>query len=325
MAEPTFDVECVIVGGGPAGLTAAIYLARYRRRIALFDCGESRAAWIPRSHNCPGFPQGISGKELLARLTEQVRQYAVEAVRTEVTEVTRLGTEGFVVRAGDARLTTRMILLATGIVDIEPDMEHLRAAIRDGHVRICPVCDGFEVIDKDVAVFGPAEKATQKALFLRPYTSTLTVLLSRGERLTTQQRSLLSTAGIGWEEQCVHELSIDGNDVVAVLADGRRYAIDVLYPALGSAIRSTLALQLGAQCAEEGYLKTDAHQHTSVPGLYAAGDVVAELNQICVATGHAAIAATAIYNELRKEQLGIAVEGRQVPGIAALPQKDDLP
>jgi thioredoxin reductase (NADPH) len=306
--EPVFDVECVIVGGGPAGLTAAIYLARYRRRIALFDLGESRAAWIPRSHNCPGFPQGISGKELLARLTEQVQQYQVNVVRAEVNQITRLGTGGFVVRAGAVCLTTRKVLLASGIVDTEPDMEHLRAAIRDGHIRICPVCDGFEVIDKDVAVFGPAEKATQKALFLRPYTSTLTVLLSRGDSLSTEQRGLLGTAGIRWEDQCVDELSIEGDDVVAILTDGRRYAIDVLYPALGSTIRSRLAVDLGAQCTEEGYLKTDDHQHTSVPGLYAAGDVVAELNQICVATGHAAIAATAIYNELRKEQQGIPAQ-----------------
>lgn len=302
------DVECVIVGGGPAGLTAAIYLARYRRRIAIFDHGDSRAAWIPRSHNCPGFPQGISGKELLARLTEQVQQYGVEVVRAEVNQITRSVNGGLVVRARDLCWSTRTVLLASGIVDIEPDMENLRSAIRGGHIRICPVCDGFEVIDKDVAVFGPAEKATQKALFLRPYTSTLTVLLSRGERLSTAQRELLGAAGIRWEDDCVDVLSIKGDDVVATLTDGRRYTIDVLYPALGSRIRSRLAVDLGAQCTEEGYLTTDAHQRTSVPGLYAAGDVVAELNQICVATGHAAVAATAIYNELRKEQQGVPAE-----------------
>jgi thioredoxin reductase (NADPH) len=302
LAGTGFDVECVVVGGGPAGLTAALYLARYRRATAIFDCGESRAAWIPRSHNCPGFPNGLSGKELLARLTEQVQQYGVQVTHTEVTQVKRLGERGFEVAAGDARLTTRTILLATGLVDTMPDIPHLRTAIREGHVRICPVCDGYEVIAKDVAVFGPAEKATEKALFLRPYTNRLTVLLPEGEKCTADQRIQLHDAGIAWEEHFVQDFTIDADEVVAILSDGTRHEIDVLYPALGSTIRAGLAVRLGAECTQEGYLTTDAHQQTSIPGLYAAGDVVAELNQICVATGHAAIAATAIYNLLRKEQ-----------------------
>jgi len=310
LAPPAYDLECVIVGAGPAGLTAAIYLARYRRQITVFNGGESRAARIPRSHNCPGFPRGISGKELLARLAEQARQYGVEVVDAEVSQVSHLDEEGFEVLAGGSRFTTLKVLLATGIEDTEPVMQNLRTAIRDGHVRICPVCDGFEVIDKDVAVFGPAEKATQKALFLRPYTSRLTVLLPRGETLTADQRAELRTAGIRWEEEPVEDLAIEGDEVLALLADGRRHAIDVLYPALGSTIRAALAVRLGAQCTEEGYLKTDIHQCTSIAGLYAAGDVVAQLNQICVATGHAAIAATAIYNSLREREFGLKGGGK---------------
>lgn len=296
------EVECVIVGAGPAGLTAAIYLARYRRRIAVFDAGQSRATLIPWSHNCPGFPDGLSGRQLLVRLREQAEKYQVEVTPTEVQSLTRLEDGTFAITAPARIVTAQSVLIATGIVDVQPDIDNLRALIQQGHVRLCPVCDGYEVIDKAVAVLGPPAKAVEKAQFLRPYTDKLTVLLTGNEGVDEQQRKQLERAGIRLIEQPVVDLLATGDDVVAVLADGRRYEIDVLYPALGSEVRAQLAVQLGAQCTERGYLKVDAHQRTTVPGVYAAGDVVNELSQISVATGHAAIAATDIYNSLRKAQ-----------------------
>ena len=298
---PTADFECVVVGGGPAGLTAAMYLARYRRRIVLLDKGESRLALIPRSHNCPGYPSGVAGTELLARMRAQARRYGVRIVPEEVTEIHRPAADLFEVNAKGHRITTRTVLLATGIVDVQPRMPHLLNAIRHGHVRLCPVCDGYEVIDKDVAIYGPAEKAIEKALFLRPYTDKLTILLSERTELRELQRARLARAKIRLLEQPVVDMFIDGDEVTAILANGTRHSIEVLYPALGSEVRSSLATALGARHGSSGYLETDAHQCTSVPDLYAAGDVVNELNQICVATGHAAIAATAIYNLLRRE------------------------
>ena len=137
---------------------------------------------------------------------------------------------------------------------------------------------------------------------LRPYTDKLTVLLSgASSSLTATQCETLHAAGIRFQESPVADLTFEGNEVCALLADGTRHEVDVLYPALGSRIRAQLAVSLGAECTSEGYLKADAHQCTSIPGLYAAGDVVNELNQICVAAGHAAIAATDIYNKLREE------------------------
>ncbi|MGH8176479.1 MAG: NAD(P)/FAD-dependent oxidoreductase [Steroidobacter sp.] len=298
------DFECVIIGAGPAGLTAATYLARYRRRIAVFDKGESRAALIPRSHNYPGFPDGVPGKELLLRLREQAERYGVRITHADVTHVSR-GSDGvFEVLADQMRVTTRKLLLATGMVDAQPEIENLRAAIWRGDIRLCPVCDGYEVIGKDVAVYGPPDKAIEKALFLRPYTDKLTVLLTAGCRVSDAQRKQVGDAGIRLQDQPVVDLFMDGDgdEITAVLANGSRQTIDVLYPALGSKVRAALALQLGAECTQAGYLKVDEHQRTGVSGLYAAGDLVNELNQICVATGHAAIAATDIYNSLRKEE-----------------------
>jgi thioredoxin reductase (NADPH) len=295
------DVECAIVGGGPAGLTAAVYLARYRRRIVLFDKGESRLALIPRSHNCPGYPHGIAGTELLSRLRKQAERYEVEIFVEEVTSIIRTASSEFELIAGQQRVTSRTILLATGIADVQPQMPHLRDAIRTGHVRLCPVCDGYEVIDKDVAVFGPPEMAVEKALFLRPYTAKLTVFLTNQAEVSAEQRATLADAAIQLHDPPVTDLFIEDDEITAVLADTTRHKVEVLYPALGSLVRSDLAVALGARCGQSGYIEVDAHQRTSVPGVYAAGDVVNELNQICVATGHAAIAATDIYNTLRRK------------------------
>jgi thioredoxin reductase (NADPH) len=293
-------LDCVIVGAGPAGLTAAIYLARYRLRIAILDAGQSRATLIPRSHNCPGFPDGVTGAALLERLREHARRYQVTITAGEVTSVCAVPSGGFQVISGSGNIATRKLLLATGIADVMPPIENLRVAIKQGHVRLCPVCDGYEVIDKQVVVLGPPDKAVSKALFLRPYTDQLTVLLMPSGRFSESQRSALATAGIRYSDSPVVDLSFRGDEVHVLLADGTCHAPEVLYPALGSEVRATLGTMLGAECTQDGYLKTDSHQRTSVAGLYAAGDVVDELNQICVATGHAAIAATDIYNSLRR-------------------------
>jgi thioredoxin reductase (NADPH) len=295
------NLDCAIVGGGPAGLTAAVYLARYRCRIVVFDKGESRLVLIPRSHNCPGYPHGIPGKELLTRLREQAEHYGVEIRDDEITSICRSPAGEFELIAQTQRVTSRTVLLATGIADVQPNMAHLLTAIRNGHVRLCPVCDGYEVIDKEVAVLGPAEKAIEKALFLRPYTDKISVLLTEAAQLNPAQRAVLDAAGIQLHDEVIADLFIEGDEITAVLADRTRISIEVLYPALGSVVRSHLATALGAKCMPAGYLEVDSHQRTSVPRLYAAGDVVNELNQICVATGHAAIAATDIYNTLRRE------------------------
>ncbi len=296
-------LDCLIIGAGPAGLTAAVYLLRYRLNIALVDRGGSRATLIPRSHNYPGFPDGIPGTELLARLKTQVQRHEGTIIEDEVLEISRDGPE-FNVRTSSKQFVARKILLATGIEDEQPSLPNLRELIRRGHLRLCPVCDGFEVIGKSVSVLGPAKAAAQKALFLRSFSSRLTLLPTDDvANLDERDRQVLSEASIDVMSSPTIDIreSEDEDELIAVLGDGREIHMEVLYPALGCNVRSQLARALGAQCNEQGYVRVDDHQRTGVPGLYAAGDVVNELNQICVATAHAAIAATDIYNQLRAE------------------------
>ena len=294
------EVDCLVVGAGPAGLTAAIYLARFRRRIALYDAGHSRATYIPKTRNYPGFPDGISGGELLARLRAQASRYGAE-----VTEglVERLALEdgAFVASAGGKQIRAARVLLATGIVDKEPEIDNLRAAVEAGCIRLCPICDGHEVIDRHVAVYGPAKETVSHALFMRTFTKDLVLLVPRGdEKLDAAGRARLERAGIRYIDSPVCEIEMTASRKARVrFADKSTEEFETVYPALGCRIRSELALELGARTTDAGDIVVDAHQQTSVPGLYAAGDVVAALNQLSVAAGHAAIAATHIHNSLR--------------------------
>ena len=291
-------IDCLIVGAGPAGLTAAIYLARFRRNIVIVDSGCSRASLIPTSHNYPGFPGGVSGPELLGRLREQAAHYSTYVVSEEVRAIEKSDST-FVCTLGDRQLHAKTVLLATGIADIPPDMPDWTHAVSLGHIRLCPICDGFDVLDKNIALLSSTEKALDHALFLRTFTRRVTVFFSdRQAPLPEGRRQALQTAGICIRDEPIDAIfAINGMPTVR-LENGKTFEFDVLYPMLGDTARSGLAVQLGAQCNENGELIVNRHQCTTIPNLYAAGDVVDCLNQISVATGHAAIAATAIHNQL---------------------------
>lgn len=301
---PPSDVfDCVIVGGGPAGLTAAIYLARFHLSVVVMDGLESRAASIPLTRNHAGFPEGISGLDLLARMREQARQYGAD-VRTGIVTQLFCLPDGFEVQVGRQRLHARAVLLATGVVNRRPEMmeaaEH-DAALATGRLRYCPVCDGFEVTDQRVAVLGTGERGRDEALFLRSFTRHVTLVApSGGHELSSRHRADLADAGIAVMGIC-QEVALKAEGV-ALRIDNRWETFDSLYPALGSDVRSQLASALGAKCTGEGCLVVDMHQRTSVEGLYAAGDVVLGLDQISHAMGEGGVAATTIRNDLALKQ-----------------------
>ncbi len=139
MTSATLDpYDCVIIGGGPAGLTAAVYLARYRRKIVLFDGGESRAALIPESHNYPGFPEGISGPGLLTALRKQADTYGITRISARITELRREG-GGFIATVGEQQVRSRFALLGfTGIVDESPDLPGDQGGDRKGFDTLLP-------------------------------------------------------------------------------------------------------------------------------------------------------------------------------------------
>ncbi len=293
------SVDCLIVGAGPAGLTAAIYLARFRRRIALYGAGNPRASYIPHTKNYPGFPDGISGNELLDRLRAQAARYGAQVRNTRVETLRREG-GAFVASADGLSIRTRTVLIATGVVDKEPEMAGLREAIACGCIRLCPICDGHEVIGNRLAVYGPAGESAGHAVFMRTFTDDVTLLVPKADAPPPSEAlGRLRSAGVTFLESPVAEIRMTPEGCAAVrLDDGTEHLFATLYPTLGARRLSELATGLGARCNDEGDIVVDHNQQTTVEGLYAAGDVVAALNQLSVAVGHAAIAATAIHNSL---------------------------
>jgi thioredoxin reductase (NADPH) len=295
------NLDCLIVGGGPAGLTAAIYLSRFHLTVWVIDAGQSRAGMIPLTHNHAGFPDGISGVDLLARMR---RQAAHHGALLQDGDVSRLSHDGsrFCAEVGSDFVWARTVLLATGVINRRPTMMEERChdrALAAGQLRYCPICDGYEVTDKAIAVLGTAERGYNEALFLRGYSSDLTLVAPEGgHRLSPAQRAELTAAGIQIIGPC-GSMTLIGEQI-ALNVDGETHRFDTLYPALGSDIRSELARMLGAHCTAEGCLTVDAHQRTDIPGLYAAGDVVLGLDQISHAMGEGGVAATTIRNDLAK-------------------------
>jgi thioredoxin reductase (NADPH) len=290
-------LDCFIIGGGPAGLTAAIYLARFNRKIMLADAGESRALHIPRAYNCPGYPEGISGKDLLTRMWRQVAQYHVPATVSHVASW-RLGDEGSImINVSGTIIESRSVLLATGVVDLVPDLPKRREFLARGHLRLCPICDGYEVRNKRVGVIGSDKHALREAIFLKTFTSRVSLLANDPSEFPAELRERARSAGVEITDDVLDVFAGEaGYEVVSRKADVIQF--DAIYPALGCSPRSELAVTAGIDVDGQRHILVDRHQRCSVPAVYAAGDVVNSLNQIAVAFGQGASAATAIHNDL---------------------------
>jgi len=302
--------DTLIVGGGPGGLTAAIYLRRFTRNVALVDKGNSRLRLIPVSHNYPGFPEGVPGHVLLGNLTVQLERYGGTVMQGEIRDL-RIEDGLFV---GDylpeatedqpepepVRIRAHTVLLATGVADAGLPIENWREAIAFGSLRLCPVCDGFDVMDKRIAVATGDTNPVGHALFMRSFSSDVT-LFERGpaSMLDAEDKRRLDAAGVRLIESPIVSVTLDASmKPVMHTEDGEEYSADVFYPMLGEKARSSLAAKLGAKTAQCEEIVVDDHYATTVPGLYAIGDVVVGLNQIAVATGGAAKAAVRIHNQL---------------------------
>ena len=298
MSQTSFDA--LIVGAGPAGLTAALYMGRFRRRVLVIDGGESRAAWIPITHNHPGFPDGVSGEALLALSRRHALRYGAQ-MRTGTVEALAVTATGFDLTIDGEILHAPTVLLACGVEDNEPALPGVERSVRQALLRICPICDGFEVTGQRVGVIGESVLGAREALFLRTYTDQLSLIhVGAPHALPADARDELTLAGVTVIEAAIASVELQPSQPRALcFSRSGRMAFDSLYSALGVTPRTGLALAAGARHDDQGRLEVDDHQQTSIPGLYAAGDMVRGLNQITTAQGEAAIAATAMHNRLR--------------------------
>lgn len=290
-----------MIGGGPGGLMTALYLARFKRTALVVDADQSRLKWIAKTRNVLGFPDGIAGAELLERVRQQAAAYQIPIAAGTINMLRRSEADGcFEAAAGAGSWRARTVVLATGALDVVPEVEDLDHGLKHALVRYCPICDGYETQGRRVAVLGRWEHGQREAAFLAGFGNQVTWLSMQTQQAIEQDEiERLRQCGVSIADSTPHRIRcLPGAGVEVEMPQGETLRFDMMYSALGLRHASQLAVDLGAQAHDDGQLAVDSHMQTTVPGLYAVGDVAAGLNQINVAAGQAAIAATAIHNSL---------------------------
>jgi thioredoxin reductase len=294
--------DCIIVGGGPAGLSAALMLGRCRRRVLLCDVGEQRNL---RARQVNGYPtrDGIPPAEYLRRARAELGRYGtIEYRELEIVEASKEG-RGFVICGADGtRLTARKLLLATGVVDQLPDLEGLDE-LYGISVHHCPYCDAWEWRDRPLAVYGGGDQGPGLALSLSAWSADV-LLCTGGSPITPHAAARLGAAGIGVRREPV--LRLEGTQGMLeriVFPDGDAVFRSALFLSGGHRQRSALAERLGCRFTEQGAVDTGKCEATNVSGLYVAGDASKEAQFVVVAAAEGAEAGMAIHKALMEEEL----------------------
>ncbi len=298
------DFEVVIVGGGAAGLSAALVLGRARRRVAVIDAGEPRNA--PAAH-MQGFlsRDGMPPSELLAAGRAEVTGYGVEIINDRVVDIE----PGFTVTLGNGHtLTARRILLATGVSDELPDIDGIWERWGKDLLH-CPYCHGWEVRDQPLGVLGSIPGSVQHALLVRQWSDDVIFFIHTYD-LNADERHQLDARGIRIEEGVVTKLVIEDDHLRSVaLADGRIIERTAVFVRPGNVPHNDgLAAALGCDVNEAGFVTVDGTGRTSNPGVWAAGNVVDPRAQVITSAGQGSAAAIAINADLVQDDVANAMQ-----------------
>jgi thioredoxin reductase (NADPH) len=299
MNEDVQEYEVTVVGGGPAGLTAALYTTRLGHDTAVINRGGGRAAMMLDTHNVIGVTEDVSGNEFLRTAVEQVRSYGADYHRDFVTGIERTDDGRFHVVAGDVEALTDRVVLATGFSDVRPDPPLPRTG---KGLHWCLHCDAYMFVDEPVFVMGHGESAAHVAMIMLNFTPEVDLLL-RGDDPTwsegTDEQLRAHPVDIVHEEIDSMEKREDGWLEAFVFEDGTRREYRGGFPMYGSDYNTDLATSLGIELEDDGTIAVDDHGRTSVDGVYAVGDVVPGHNQIPVAMGQGAKAGIGIHYDSR--------------------------
>ena len=295
--------DAIVVGGGPAGITAATWLARYRRRVLALDAGEHRNRWVDESHGYLG-DDPVRPGDLLERARHQLSAYPEAELRPARADAARREDDGtFTVEAGDESFEGRRLVLATGVRDAFPEVkgffEHYGASVFH-----CPTCDGYEAKDRPVVVLGWSEHVAEFALTLLGWASSVLVVTEgRSFEGDEGHRRRLAAGGAAAlvEDDAVELLGRRGDLHGVRLGSGRVVHCQLAFFSIAHEPCSDLGRQLGCELTSEGCIAVDEEGATSVAGVYAAGDVTPGLQLVQVAAAKGTIAGVACAQSLRGE------------------------
>ncbi len=300
--DPCWDV--VVVGGGMAGLSAAVYLGRSRRRTIVIDSGHSMAKWEPLVENYLGFPDGISGSALLDRSRVQAWRFGTERAEDEITDIRKEDRGPFRVIGRQSTYLGARVLLATGLTHLLPDIPGARDCL--GHsLFFCKDCDAFRIQGRPVGVLGSRDETARYALAMLAFAPSVMVA-TNGEspRWSLDLDERLQEYQVPVRRERVTDIVHDRGQVRALRWNtGDQWELEALFVTRGDVFHTGLVKGLGAQEDKDGQLTVDADMKTTVPGLYAAGCVTPANCQMIIAAGQGATAGQAINRDLFEEQL----------------------
>ncbi len=268
------EAEVLVVGGGPAGLSAALYLARFDRSVILFDAGHGRSTWHQVNHNYLGFPGGIAARDLRELGRQQLAEYPqVVCLERKITEVRRDG-DGFVAGGKAGEWRGRAVVVATGVVDHYPHFEAWDEYVGRS-MFWCITCDGYACKGERVVVIGNQNTTASEAMQLLRFTDQLTLLTNSSDcDIDEASQAKLEAAGIPLIHDKIDSVTGEGGYFRQIqTVSGQTIDLDQLFSVQGQTPQTELIEELGVELDASGYITVDTEQTTSVPGVYAAGDV----------------------------------------------------
>ncbi|WP_424765620.1 NAD(P)/FAD-dependent oxidoreductase [Paenibacillus sp. sgz302251] len=292
--------ECVIVGGGIAGLQAAIQLGRYRHQVVVIDSAEGRSSLCRCYHNLIGWPEGVSGPALLAAGRQQAERLGVELIHAKVIKAEQQD-DGFIVTtAGNEQIHGKRLLLATGVKDRIPDFPALIPCMGTS-VFVCPDCDGYEVLDKKTIVLGSGKAGAEMALTLTHWTKKLIYINHEQAAIDDQLLSQLKEANISYIPMPIGHILVSNFQFKGVkLSDGTIMKSDRCFISFGgNIVRTEIAEQLGVELMDNKHIIVDSRtKMTSIRHVWAAGDAAAHSEMVTLAMADGSQAAIWIHKSL---------------------------
>ncbi|QGG48250.1 NAD(P)/FAD-dependent oxidoreductase [Heliorestis convoluta] len=306
VGDSSLRFDTIIIGAGPAGLSTSIQLARYNYSVLVFDGGDGRAAWVPKFHNYLGFPQGVSGKDILRLGREQAQKYGAEIVKSQVVKVEKKSNDEFVVTTRSAEYQSKRLVFATGMQDIQPEIAN-RYDFAGRSLFYCLDCNSYEFTGQKSVVLGHNEKTIANALALLDFTHQI-YIATNGLELEgiDKYKSLLEEYNIDVItepiERFVGQKGVKGKLEAIEFKNGENRATEMALSTYGHHVNNELAQSLNIAMNESGHIEVGKFMETNIENIYAVGDIVNRTQMLVLAVSEGIKAGLAIHRSLQTER-----------------------